>query len=194
MSSKHFLHNDGECSLSSEIARILPSKAKSMDFLVGYFYFSGLKEIYEHIEGKPMRILVGMEMEHDLLLRTTEFDFFAKHSNSSRQESKNKFYASLVELFNKSDYFESDSEAEAFRIYYQKIKEGTLEIRKTKDPCHAKMYIFSYKDELTEDGNDPGTVITGSSNLTYSGLRSNNEINVRFNPNRSLGFLGAVWQ
>lgn len=180
MSSKHFLHNDGECSLSSEIARILPSKAKSMDFLVGYFYFSGLKEIYEHIEGKPMRILVGMEMEHDLLLRTTEFDFFAKHSNSSRQESKNKFYASLVELFNKSDYFESDAEAEAFRIYYQKIKEGTLEIRKTKDPCHAKMYIFSYKDELTEDGNDPGTVITGSSNLTYSGLRSNNEINVRF--------------
>lgn len=180
MSSKHFLFNDGESSLSSEIVRILPNKAKSMDFLVGYFYFSGLKEIYEHIEGKPMRILVGMEMEHDLLQRTTEFDFFAKNSNSSRQESKNKFYASLVELFNKSDYFESDSEAEAFRIYYQKIKEGTLEIRKTKDPCHAKMYIFSYKDELTEEGNDPGTVITGSSNLTYSGLRSNNEINVRF--------------
>ncbi len=178
--SKHFLHNDGENSLSNVISLILPSKAKSMDFLVGYFYFSGLKEIYQHIEDKPMRILVGMDMEHDLLQRTTEFDFFARHANSSRQGSKNKFYASLVELFNKSDYFENDAEAEAFRIYYQKIKAGTLEIRKTKDPCHAKMYIFSYKDELTENGNDPGTVITGSSNLTYSGLRSNNEINVRF--------------
>lgn len=158
----------------------MPSKAKSMDFLVGYFYFSGLKEIYQHIGDKPMRILVGMDMDHDLLQRTTEFDFFVWHSNSSRQEGKNKFYSSLVNLFNKSDYFESDAEAKAFRIYYQKIKEGTLEIRKTTDPCHAKMYIFSYKDELTENGSDPGTVITGSSNLTYSGLRSNNEINVRF--------------
>ena len=178
--SRHFLHNDGENSLSNVISLILPSKAKSMDFLVGYFYFSGLKEIYQYIEDKPMRILVGLEMEHDLIQRTSEFDFFAKNSNSSRQESKQKFYESLVKLFNESDYFENDSNAEAFRIYYQKIKDGSLEIRKTKDPCHAKMYIFSYKDDLTEQGSDPGTVITGSSNLTYSGLRSNNEINVRF--------------
>ena len=42
------------------------------------------------------------------------------------------------------------------------------------------MYIFSYKDELSELGETPGTVITGSSNLTYSGLRGQNEINVRF--------------
>ena len=151
-----------------------------MDFLVGYFYFSGLKEIYHHIGDKPMRILVGMDMEHDLLQKTAEFDFFAQNLRSSRQESKQGFYKSLVRLFNESDYFENDDEAEAFRIYYQKIKDGTLEIRKTKEPCHAKMYIFSYRDELTEEGTDPGTIITGSSNLTYSGLRSNNEINVRF--------------
>lgn len=178
--SRHFLHNDGEDSLAKTISGILPHKTKSMDFLVGYFYFSGLKEIYQHIEDKPMRILVGMEMEHDLIQRTSEFDFFVQKTTSSRQESKQNFYNSLIALFNKSDYFENDSEAEAFRIYYQKIKEGTLEIRKTKEPCHAKMYVFSYKDEITENGADPGTVITGSSNLTYSGLRSNNEINVRF--------------
>lgn len=179
-SYKHFLHNDGDNSLAKVISLILPNKAKSMDFLVGYFYFSGLQEIYQHIEDKPMRILVGMDMEHDLLQRTKEFDFFAQHGSSSRQEKKQGFYEQLVHLFNNSDYFENDEEAAAFRIYYQKIKEGSLEIRKTKDPCHAKMYIFTYKDELTEEGSDPGTVITGSSNLTYSGLRSNNEINVRF--------------
>lgn len=179
-SYRHFLHNDGENSLAKVISLILPNKAKSMDFLVGYFYFSGLQEIYQHIENKPMRILVGMDMEHDLLLRTKEFDFFAQNTTSSREQKKQGFYEQLVHLFNESDYFETDEQAEAFRIYYQKIKEGTLEIRKTKDPCHAKMYIFTYKDELNEDGADPGTVITGSSNLTYSGLRSNNEINVRF--------------
>ncbi len=177
---RHFLHNDGENSLAKVISLILPSKAKSMDFLVGYFYFSGLQEIYKHIEDKPMRILVGMDMEHDLLQRTKEFDFFAQNTSSSREQKKQGFYEQLVHLFNESDYFENDEQAEAFRIYYQKIKDGSLEIRKTKDPCHAKMYIFTYKDELSEDGADPGTVITGSSNLTYSGLRSNNEINVRF--------------
>ena len=93
-----------------------------MDFLVGYFYFSGLKEIYQYIEDKPMRILVGMDMEHDLIQRTSEFDFFVQKSNSSRQESKQNFYDSLVHLFNESDYYENDADAEAFRIYYQKKK------------------------------------------------------------------------
>lgn len=180
MSNSHFLHNDGKNSLAKVISLILPSKAKSMDFLVGYFYFSGIKEIYKNLEDKPMRILVGMDMEHDLLSRTAEFDFFAQDAHPSRQECKQNFYKSLVRLFSDSDYFENEEEAEAFSIYYQKIKDGSLEIRKTKDPCHAKMYIFSYKDEVAEEGNFPGAVITGSSNLTYSGLRSNNEINVRF--------------
>ena len=44
------------------------------------------------------------------------------------------------------------------------IKAGTLEIRKTDEPCHAKMYIFDYKDEINEGGEDPCSVITGSSN------------------------------
>lgn len=42
------------------------------------------------------------------------------------------------------------------------------------------MYLFSYREEHSEDGETPGTVITGSSNLTYKGLRGQNEINVRF--------------
>ena len=97
---RHFLHNDGENSLAKVISLILPSKAKSMDFLVGYFYFSGLQEIYKHIEDKPMRILVGMDMEHDLLQRTKEFDFFAQNTSSSREQKKQGFYEQLFHLFN----------------------------------------------------------------------------------------------
>lgn len=91
---KHFPHNDGVNSLAQTISLILPSKAKSMDFLVGYFFFSGLQEIYKHIEDKPMRILVGMDIEHDLLQRTAQFDFIAQHTHSSRQENKQKVYSS----------------------------------------------------------------------------------------------------
>ncbi|WP_051290636.1 helicase-related protein [Dysgonomonas capnocytophagoides] len=180
LNSEYFITNNGEKSLAKMIKGILPVKADCLDFLVGYFYFSGIEEIYKNISDKKMRILVGLEMEKDLLNKTSEIDFLHKKQKSSRLEIRNEFNYSLVELFNKTDFFEGKKETEAFKIYYEKIKNGTLEIRKTKEPCHAKMYIFSYKDEFSEEGETPGTVITGSSNLTYKGLRGQNEINVRF--------------
>jgi len=180
LNSEYFITNSGEKSLAKIIKGILPSKAECLDFLVGYFYFSGIEEIYKHISDRKMRILVGLEMEKELLNKTSEIDFLWKKQKSSRQEIRNEFNHSLVELFNKTDFFEGKKESEAFKIYYEKIKNGTLEIRKTKEPCHAKMYLFSYKDEFSEEGETPGTVITGSSNLTYKGLKGQNEINVRF--------------
>ena len=178
--SEYFITNKGEKSLSKVIQGILPSKASKLDFLVGYFYFSGIEEIYKNIDDKKMRILVGLEMDKELQNKTSEFDFFVKKQKSSRQDIREENYESLVSLFTKSDFFEGSKQEEAFKIYYEKIKNGTLEIRKTKEPCHAKMYIFSYKEEFAEDGETPGSVITGSSNLSYSGLRGQNEINVRF--------------
>lgn len=198
LTSEHFITNNGEKSLSKIIQNILPAKANTLDFLVGYFYFSGIEEIYKHISGKKMRILVGLEMEKELLNKTSVFDFHYKKQKSSRQEIRKEFNASLVDLFNETGYFEGKREAEAFKIYYRKIKDGTLEIRKTKDPCHAKMYIFSYKEELAEDGETPGTVITGSSNLTYNGLRGQNEINVRFQNKAeykdALNIFDSLWE
>lgn len=176
----YFIQNSGEQSLSKIINKLLPQKTKAMDFLVGYFYFSGMEEIYQNLEDKPMRILVGLDMDHDILKKTSEYDFYVSQRRSSAREIREDYFKSFVDLFNNTGYFESNKQAEAFKIYYEKIKNGTLEIRKTLDPCHAKMYIFEYKDELKEDGETPGTVITGSSNLTYSGLTQNNEINVRF--------------
>jgi superfamily II DNA or RNA helicase len=178
--SQYFITNSEEKNLSKVIQGILPSKATSLDFLVGYFYFSGIEEIYNNIADKKMRILVGLEMDRELQNKTSEIDFAFKKKTSSRQEIRNEFNESLTYLFNKSDYFESSKRAEAFKIYYHKIKDGSLEIRKTLEPCHAKMYIFEYREEFAEDGETPGCVITGSSNLTYSGLRGQNEINVRF--------------
>ena len=178
--SEYFITNKGEKSLSKVIQGILPSKASKLDFLVGYFYFSGIEEIYKNIDDKKMRILVGLEMDKELQNKTSEFDFFVKKQKSSRQDIREENYESLVSLFTKSDFFEGSKQEEAFKIYYEKIKNGTLEIRKTKEPCHAKMYIFSYKEEFAEDGETPGSVISGSSNLSYSGFRGQNEINVRF--------------
>lgn len=59
--------------------------------------------------------------------------------------------------------------------------DGTLEIRKTLDPCHSKMYLFAYNDLMNEGGELPGVLITGSSNLSYQGLKGRLELNARFN-------------
>ncbi len=66
---------------------------------------------------------------------------------------------------------------EAFQIFVKKILNNTLQIRKTLEPNHAKLYIFKTLPEYNQLNTYPGTVITGSSNLTYSGLRSQKEIN-----------------
>lgn len=76
--SQYFITNTPEKSLSKVIQGILPTKAEALDFLVGYFYFSGIEEIFKNIADKKMRILVGLEMEKDFQNKTSEFDFFVK--------------------------------------------------------------------------------------------------------------------
>jgi len=53
-----------------------------------------------------------------------------------------------------------------------------LEIKKTLQPNHAKLYIFENQKEFNQGGDFLGTVITGSSNLSRSGPRGRFEINV----------------
>ena len=48
--SHQFITNEDRL-LTDVINNILPSAAK-LDFLVGYFYFSGFKEIYKNLDGK----------------------------------------------------------------------------------------------------------------------------------------------
>ena len=90
--SQYFITNKGEKSLSKVIQGILPVKASNLDFLVGYFYFSGIEEIYTNIADKKMRILVGLEMDKELQNKTSEFDFFAKKHKSSRQDIREENY------------------------------------------------------------------------------------------------------
>ena len=164
--------------LSEIIDGILP-KSSSVDILVGYFYYSGFEQIYKNIEDKQLRILVGLEVDTRIMGRVREIDAFSS-GNLSRGQIKDNYYNSLVRLFNETDSFDSDEKITAFELFYKKIKDGTLEIRKTTDPCHAKMYLFEYNDMVNEGGEAPGTVITGSSNLSHAGLKGRLEINARF--------------
>ena len=173
--STQFITNQ-EKLLSDVVNNILPSSEK-LYFLVGYFYFSGFEEIYKNVTDKEIKILVGLEIEKDLANRIREFEIITE-LNIPRGKIRENYYKSLVDLFNDSSFFDSKEKQEAFRLFLSKIENGTLEIKKTLHPNHAKLYIFENKKEFSQGEDYPGTVITGSSNFTRSGLRDRFEINV----------------
>ena len=190
----HLITNQEQL-LTDVLNNILPS-TKNLYILVGYFYFSGFEEIYKNVEGKQIKILVGLEIENDLKKRLKEFELI-QQNNISRGEVRQNYYKSLVSIFNETDFFDTKEKQEAFHVFLSKIKNGTLEIRKTLHPHHAKLYIFENSEEFNQGGNFPGTIITGSSNFSRAGLRDRNEMNIvlRDKPNyaAAFGHFKALW-
>ena len=70
--STHFITNQ-EKLLSDVVKNILPSSEK-LYFLIGYFYFSGFQELYKHVDDKEIKILVGLDIEHDLANKIREYE------------------------------------------------------------------------------------------------------------------------
>jgi len=171
--------------LEEVINDVLPT-TKNVDFLVGYFYFSGFQELVDRLEDKKLRVLVGMDVEREILGKvkqyrefTNQFQNGEKKSTVSRQNLRDNFYKDFVRIFNDTDFFDSQEKIRSFKTYLEKIRDGSLEIRKTKEPNHAKLYLFQKLPEYNEGGEYPGVMVTGSSNLSYSGLKGQAEANVQ---------------
>lgn len=173
---KNSLITNQDIFLEEVINNTLPA-SKNLFFLVGYFYFSGFEKLYKNILDKNLKILVGMDIEQDIHNKIKEVELLEK-VNWARGEVRDNFYRSLVRLFNKTDFFDNKEKQDAFRVYLKKIDDGSLEIRKTVQPNHAKMYLFEHKGGHDHGGYFPGTLITGSSNLSRSGLKDRLEVNV----------------
>ncbi len=161
----------------SEIINSILPRCDNVYFLVGYFYFSGFAELHEKLRDVHLRILVGLEVERNIINGIKEVENFTT-TNKSRGQLRNDFYDSFVDIYNNTDFFDSEKQVAKFRLFLEKIENGTLEIRKTLDPNHAKLYIFENREADGICGTFPGTMITGSSNLSYEGLKNRLELNV----------------
>ena len=177
--SSNFITNSDKF-LSDIINGILP-KTNAVDILVGYFYYSGYVELNENLKDKQIRILVGLDIDLHISKRISEVEENVRKDFISRNIVKEDYYKQFINLFNNSDFLDSAKKLEQFSMFYGKILDGTLEIRKTLYPCHSKMYLFAYNDMMNEGGELPGVLITGSSNLSYQGLKGRLELNARFN-------------
>lgn len=135
-----FITNE-EKFLSTVVNNILPS-SENLYFLVGYFYFSGFQEIYKNVVDKNIKILVGLDVEQDILNKIKEVELI-QSINDSRGKVREKYYKSLVDLFNETAFFDSYEKQEAFRLFLEKIKNGTLE----KEINIDVMDVFQGPDE-----------------------------------------------
>ena len=70
--------------LSEIINSILPT-CDNAYFLVGYFYFSGFKELYSNLKDTNLRILVGLEVERNIVNGIKEIDNLNLRNKSRAQ-------------------------------------------------------------------------------------------------------------
>ena len=162
------------------------STAESVDIAVGFFYFSGFEALADQLKNKKVRILVGLEIDPELIPQITQL---AKESDvdltpfqprsiiKSRSLIKENYINTLVNFINDSDIFDNDKTSEIFDLFIEKIKDGTLEIRKTIEKFHGKFYLTFNDNGHSQGGDFPGVLFYGSSNFTYKGLIGQGELN-----------------
>lgn len=164
----------------SQIVKNTAAKSARFDFFVGYFFLSGFSEIKDELLDKKLRILVGMDVDISVDHCIQEYfkDLNGKRSFDSNSTIRAKYLENLVKCINEADSLDSKEVKDTFELFKEKILDGTLQIRKTREPNHAKMYLFYASEDEATFAQEPGKVIIGSSNFSYQGLTGRNEVNV----------------
>lgn len=167
-----FFTNSGENTLLNKFDGIFKyTSVHYFDALVGYFRSSGYFQIRKYLRDvEQIRILVGIDVDHlisEAARKGLEFNF---NTEITRQE----FIREFKEDIQQAEY-QKDVE-EGIIQFVEDVSSGKILIKAHPDKnIHAKIYIF--KPNNWNEHNS-GSVITGSSNLSVSGLDRNFEFNV----------------
>ena len=175
-----FITNSPEKSLKKRLKTLI-SQSEELKFLVGFFYFSALKELYETLkkldeEGKlkegHIKVLVGLNVDKG---NYGIYETAKKLKIFNQNRLKIEFFNSLKTAFT-SQELDQKKVYEQVEFFLKLLQEKKLIIRKTREPNHAKLYLFKLTGNIKEIL--PDLFITGSSNLTRAGLESQDEFNV----------------
>ncbi len=168
-----FFTNEPGKSLRERFHALLTTHTKAFDCLVGYFYLSGFHQLYPALTGvEQIRVLIGLKTDqatYDLLQQAKQQRLnFASHA-----EAKENIPKGILEEL---DRFEESQQVEdGIGQFVKWCDSGKLKVRVyPSEKIHAKVYIMTFAPGHI----DRGRVITGSSNLSQSGLQDNLEFNV----------------
>jgi superfamily II DNA/RNA helicase len=138
------------------------------DAMVGYFRASGYFKIRPFLEKVPnIRILVGIDVDVILAKYQSKGLLFKGDANQTLIE----FLAETKKDIQTAQY--SKDVEDGIIQFIEDVASKKIEIKAhPSKKLHAKIYIFK-PDNWNE--HKPGNVITGSSNLTHSGLGGNED-------------------
>jgi len=174
----------------------LIAHSEELKFLVGFFYLSGWRELYEALKAHDdlrLKILVGLEVDTSLGRVVEIAD--PQADSRSQADIAERFLASLHAALN-DEALDTQEFYEQVAFFLQMIEDGRLEIRKTFEPNHAKLYLFRLNEAARILLNRPGRFITGSSNLTRAGLLGQQEFNVEIGDygwDEAEAYFDALW-
>jgi len=175
MAKKTFITNSKEAGTLKKRLYQLIEHSQELKFLVGFFYFSGWREITEALKSRDdlsVKILVGLQVDNML---GQSIEFAEEETARSNDDKAELFFESVKKAINCAD-MDIQELYEQVDLFVGLIEKGRLHIRKTLEPNHAKLYVFKIKEALKGIANSK--FITGSSNLTRAGILGQNEFNV----------------
>jgi superfamily II DNA or RNA helicase/HKD family nuclease len=195
MSANAFITNSKSRTLKKRLDELI-HHSKELKFLVGYFYFSGWRELYESLKSQnslTIKLLVGLDVDHAL----GNVIEVAKDGDSlSNDELADRFFESLHIALN-DENLDTQEFYEQVSYFLELLQNGRLQIKKTLEPNHAKLYFFKVKDELKGLLPEDSKFITGSSNLTRAGIQGQNEFNVEisdYGTKEAEEYFDELWQ
>lgn len=154
--------------------------ATHADFCVGYFNLRGWDTLSELVEPwlggscAQARVLVGMQRLPAEDVR--RLNPFLKRDEDIDAETARKFKQTLAIEFRKQleqGRSNKKDQSELLRLASQ-LESGKVAVKlHCRHPLHAKLYLLHLKEAIS-----PQIGFLGSSNLTYSGLGGNGELNV----------------
>ncbi len=171
MSTKFFTNKEDNTLLNKFKGIFEHTEVNAFDALVGYFRSSGYFRIRKFLKDvEKIRILVGIDVDHlisEAARKGLEFNF-------NTEVTREEFLRDLRNDIEQCDY--TKDVEDGIVQFIDDITSGKIEIKAHPDKnIHAKIYIFRPKQW---NEHNPGRVITGSSNLSVSGIEKNFEFNV----------------
>ena len=174
--STRFFTNDGENTLLNKFKGVFEHNKdiESFDALVGYFRASGYFRLREHLNDVPkIRILVGINVDKIIAKYSSKGLLFQGDANQTLIEFLNETKEDI-----QTAKYSKEVESGILQ-FIEDISSKKIEIKAHPSrKLHAKIYIF--RPEKWNEHNQ-GKVITGSSNLTDSGLGGYEGSNYEFN-------------
>ncbi|SHE95721.1 PLD-like domain-containing protein [Bacteroides luti] len=197
------IYDNIEISFTEGLKGIISNNGvKRVDFCVGYFNLRGWKTIVNEIDKLPgdfvsekderisrtCRLLIGMHRPPDDLIKS----FYSINKNDLIDtESVKKCKRQIANEFRKQLTMGIPTASDEWtlrRLSAQMKEERTCVKLYLKEPLHAKLYL-AYRPD---DHFNKIQAIMGSSNLTYSGLSKQGELNAEFGDSDSAKKL-AKW-